>query len=98
MTSAAIDPAYHMLLPLMDFTTFAVTLGLSTGEEQLYICFEDRCSSSSIYNRPRNWADRCRLLFQSLCSDANWAEEAVQNFRAAGDDEDLVAILHESMP
>jgi hypothetical protein len=76
----------------------AIAIALLTGEDQFYICFEDRHSRSYTVERPRNWADRARLLFQSLCSNANWAEEATLNCRADGDDEDLVAVLHESMP
>ena len=77
---------------------FAIAVALLTGGDRLYIRFEDRYSKSYTYERPRNWADRTRLLFQSLCSHANWAGEASQNCRADGDDEDLVAVLYESMP
>ncbi|KAH9872914.1 hypothetical protein J1614_005309 [Plenodomus biglobosus] len=76
----------------------AIAIALLTGQDQFYICFEDRHSRSYAVERPRNWADRGRLLFQSLCSNTNWAEEATQNCRAGGDDEDLVAVLYESMP
>jgi hypothetical protein len=76
----------------------SIALALLTGGDRFYICFEDRHSKSYTYERPRNWVDRIRLLFQSLCSNVNWAEEASQNCRADGDDEDLVAVLHESMP
>jgi hypothetical protein len=76
----------------------AIAIALLTGQDQFYIRFEDRHSRSYAVERPRNWADRGRLLFQSLCSNTNWAEEATQNCRAGGDDEDLVAVLYESMP
>lgn len=76
----------------------AVAITLLTGEDRFYICLEERSSKHSVYERPRNWADRCRLLFQSLCNIDDWMERSANNCRAEGDDEDLVAVLHESMP
>jgi hypothetical protein len=77
---------------------FAIAVALLTGEDQFYICFEERLGPHGVFERPRNWKDRSRLLFQSLCSINNWTEGLAQNCRADGDDEDLVAVLHESMP
>jgi hypothetical protein len=47
--------------------------------------------------RPRNWNQRSRLLFQSLC-DTDWSQAASKHIRDREDDEDLVAALDSISP
>ncbi|KAF2464988.1 uncharacterized protein BDR25DRAFT_360892 [Lindgomyces ingoldianus] len=51
----------------------------------------------STYQHSRNWEERCRLLFQSLC-DTDWARTSSEASRTSGDDYDLIAVLYSSMP
>lgn len=76
----------------------AVAIALIIGGDQPYISLEERRTNYAIRERPRNCLDRYRLLFQSLCSSSIWEEMSTNNHREESDDEDLVAVLYNTMP
>ncbi|KAF1831790.1 hypothetical protein BDW02DRAFT_571690 [Decorospora gaudefroyi] len=75
----------------------AIAVALLTARDESITIREDS-TPGIVRMRHRNWNDRTRLLFQSLC-DTDWSQVATPsaNLREREDDEDLVAAL-ESPP
>ncbi|KAF2446598.1 hypothetical protein P171DRAFT_472072 [Karstenula rhodostoma CBS 690.94] len=79
---------------------FAIAAALLMAEDRGTITFQDpQTHSHMVHERPRDWGNRCRLLFQSLCN-TDWTARSTQDgsARTAADDEDLVAVLCACMP
>jgi hypothetical protein len=79
------------LAPLQ--TAIAVAL-LTANDESISV--REWTYPHALYMRHRNWNDRDRLLFQSLC-DTNWSLASNTDGREEEDDEDLVAVLESSL-
>lgn len=74
----------------------AVAVALLTANDQS-ITFVERPHLPMVRTRSRHWNDRSRLLFQSLC-DTSWSNISPASYREEQDDEDLVAVLYDSIP
>ncbi|KAF2274581.1 alpha/beta-hydrolase [Westerdykella ornata] len=70
-------------------TAIAVAL-LSANDSTISIT--RRVDTHAFCTSRRNWNDRIRLLFQSLC-DTDWSEPSSKECREKEDDEDLVAVI-----
>lgn len=76
--------------------SLAIALALLTAEDKA-LSFEEYLHPNMTFIRCRDWNDRVRLLFQSLC-DTNWVDFPRPGNRFQKDDEDLFAVVEVCLP
>ncbi|KAH8726373.1 hypothetical protein GQ44DRAFT_758685 [Phaeosphaeriaceae sp. PMI808] len=85
--------------PLLDATLAplqtAIAVALLTANDKS-ISVREWINPHVLNMRHRNWNDRDRLLFQSLC-DTDWSQASNTDCREEEDDEDLVAVLESTL-
>jgi hypothetical protein len=88
---------HHGTYPFKPPKTTQLTI-LQTANAAAFLTARDEISVREptgphvVRRRHRNWNDRRRLLFQSMCN-TNWSQAASKDVREREDDEDLVAAL-----
>ncbi|ORX95306.1 hypothetical protein BCR34DRAFT_199733 [Clohesyomyces aquaticus] len=74
----------------------ATAVALLTSADRTSITIREEEIEGDIFERPRDWTERCRLLFQSVC-DTDWGRVSSDD-KQISDDEDLLDALDAGIP